>query len=167
MKEKADFIEEVQTLIISFSKDKLTTEEELVCMHIWKKLTRKRTLDITRTRADIWAGAVIWSFCRANFKYEEGITLDTVCDFFSNKKSTVGNKAGEIIKMLKIDYFKPEFSTEENQSNNPFKAIALDANTGLLVFKEAEIENNEPSLKKTVKKPARYTEEDTPQMKLI
>jgi tetratricopeptide (TPR) repeat protein len=123
MIEKIEIIEDVQKLILSFSKEKLTTEEEVICMHIWKKLTRKRTLDITRTRSDIWAAAVIWSFCRANFKYEAGITLDTVCDFFSNKKTTVGNKAGEIIKMLKIDYFNPEYSTTKIKKQNPINVL--------------------------------------------
>jgi hypothetical protein len=59
MIEKIEIIEDVQKLILSFSKEKLTTEEEVICMHIWKKLTRKRTLDITRTRSDIWAGLVL------------------------------------------------------------------------------------------------------------
>lgn len=171
MKEKAEFIDEVQKLIISFTGPNLIKEEEAICLHIWEKLARKRTLDITRTRPDIWASAVIWSFCRANFKYEEGLTLDIVCNFFNNKKTTVGNKAGEIIKMLKIDYFDPEFSTEEIQGYNPFNRITLDLDTGLLVPKEYVIENKVPGEKKTVKKPTekpgRTAGDDTPQMKLF
>jgi len=125
MKEKIDVIEEVQRLIISFADRFLTPEEKDLCLHIWKKLGRKQKLDITRTRLDIWAAAVVWTFCRANFKYEEGITLDTVCDFFKNKKSTVGNKAGEIVKLLKISYFSPEFSTGKIQEHNPFNSLTL------------------------------------------
>jgi hypothetical protein len=167
MEEKVDFIEEVQKLIRSFSKDNLMTEEGDICLQIWKKLTRKRTLDITRTRPDIWAAAVIWSFCRANFKYEEGLTLDIVCGFFNNKKTTVGKKAGEIIKMLKIDYFDPEYSTEEIQEYDPFNDITLDVNTGLLVLKGSDTLDKGPGLKKTDKKQARSTGEDSPQMKLF
>ena len=115
MKEKIEVIEEVEKLIISFTEQNLTKEEEEICLHIWKKLTRKKVLNITVTRSDIWAASVIWSFCRANFKYEEGITLEVLCNFFKNKKTTVGNKAGQIIKMLKIDYFSPEFSTRKIQ----------------------------------------------------
>jgi tetratricopeptide (TPR) repeat protein len=136
MKEKIDVIEQVENLIRSFSKRNLTEEEEEICLHIWKKLTRKRNMDITRSRPDIWAGAVIWSFCRVNFKYEEGINLENVCAFFTNKKSTIGNKAGEIIKILKIDYFNTEFSTRKIQEHDPLKFITSVVNNGQQILEE-------------------------------
>jgi tetratricopeptide (TPR) repeat protein len=126
VKEKIEVVEEVQKLIYSFSEHNLTQEEEEICLHIWQKLARKKTLEITRTRPDIWASAVIWSFCRVNFKYEESITLDVVCNYFNTKKSTSGNKAGEIIKMLKIAYFSPEFSTRKIQELNPLNELAAE-----------------------------------------
>ena len=147
MKEKIEVIEEVQKLIMSFSKQNLTEEEEEICLHIWKKLSRKHKLDITRTRSDIWAAAVIWSFCRANFKYEEGIMLESVCDFFHNKKSTVGNKAGEIIKILKIDYFSPEFSTRKIQEHNPLNLLTF-ADDDLQMLEEASETREEPNPKR-------------------
>ena len=145
--EKIEVIEEVQKLIMSFSKQNLTEEEEEICLHIWKKLSRKHKLDITRTRSDIWAAAVIWSFCRANFKYEEGIMLESVCDFFHNKKSTVGNKAGEIIKILKIDYFSPEFSTRKIQEHNPLNLLTF-ADDDLQMLEEASETREEPNPKR-------------------
>jgi tetratricopeptide (TPR) repeat protein len=147
MKEKIEVIEEVEKLIMSFSKQNLTEEEEEICLHIWKKLIRKHKLDITRTRCDIWAAAVIWSFCRANFKYEEGIMLESVCNFFHNKKSTVGNKAGEIIKVVKIDYFSPEFSTRKIQEQNPLNPITF-ADDDLQMLEEASETREEPNSKR-------------------
>lgn len=147
MKEKIEVIEEVEKLIMSFSEQNLTEEEEEICLHIWKKLTRKHKLDITRTRSDIWAAAVIWSFCRANFKYEEGIMLESVCNFFHNKKSTVGNKAGEIIKILKIDYFSPEFSTRKIQEHNPLNLLTF-ADDDLQMIEEASETCEEPNSKR-------------------
>ena len=144
MKEKIEVIEEVEKLIMSFSKQNLTEEEEEICLHIWKKLIRKHKLDITRTRCDIWAAAVIWSFCRANFKYEEGIMLESVCNFFHNKKSTVGNKAGEIIKVVKIDYFSPEFSTRKIQEQNPLNLLTF-ADDDLQMLEEASETREEPN----------------------
>jgi tetratricopeptide (TPR) repeat protein len=144
MKEKIDVIEQVEKLIMSFSKRNLTEEEEEICLHIWKKLTRKRNMDITRTRPDIWAGAVIWSFCRVNFKYEEDINLENVCAFFKNKKSTIGNKAGEIIKILKIDYFSPEFSTRKIQEHDPLNFLTLVADDGKQVLEEEKAIFEEP-----------------------
>jgi hypothetical protein len=171
MKERDDYIEEVQKLIISFARQNFTQEEEVICLHIWKKLARKKTLDITRTRPDIWAGAVIWAFCRANFKYEEGITLDIICGFYNNKKTTVGNKAGEIIKLVKIDYFDSEYSTEAIQEHNPFNRMTIDPDTGLLLLKEANPPDEQPGKKqtgrKTVEKYVLPVEDNSPQMKLF
>ncbi len=150
MKEKIEVIEEVEKLIISFSERNLTKEEEEICLHIWKKLTRKQKLDITRTRSDIWAAALIWSFCRANFKYEEGITLEVLCNFFNNKKSTVGNKAGEIVKILKIDYFSHEFSTRKIQEQNPLNLLAptTDTDDEIQFLKEVNAISREPDPKR-------------------
>jgi tetratricopeptide (TPR) repeat protein len=148
MKEKIEVIEEVKKLIISFSEQNLTEEEEEICLNIWKKLTHKQKLDITRTRPNIWAAAIIWSFCRANFKYEEGITLEVLCNFFSNKKSTVGNKAGEIVKMLKIDYFSPKFSTRKIQEQNPLNILTLASSDGSQILKEVSSKGKEPGSKR-------------------
>ena len=148
MEEKIEVIKEVEKLIMSFSKQNLTEEEEEICLHIWKKLIRKRKLDITRTRCDIWAAAVIWSFCRTNFKYEEGIMLESVCNFFHNKKSTVGNKAGEIIKILKIDYFNFEFSTRKIQEQNPLNILMSTTDMDFQILKEVSNTGKEPGSKR-------------------
>jgi hypothetical protein len=135
MKDKKEIIEEVKSLITSFTKKNLSEEEEAICLHIWERLARKQKLDITRTRSDIWAAAVIWSFCRANFKYEEGVTLELLCSFFNNKKSTVGNKAGEISKMFRIDFFNPEFTTGRVQELNPLSQLTV-TKEGLIIPKD-------------------------------
>jgi len=135
MKDKKEVIEEVKNLITSFSQKNLSEEEEAICLHIWEKLARKQKLDITRTRPDIWAATVIWSFCRANFKYEEGMTLELLCSFFNNKKSTVGNKAGEISKMFRIDFFNPEFTTRNVQDQNPLNQLTT-TEEGLIIPKD-------------------------------
>ena len=132
MKDKKEVIEEVKNLLTSFTGKNLSKEEESICLHIWGTLSRKKMIDITRTRPDIWAAAVIWSFCRANFKYEEGVTLELLCSFFSNKKSSVGNKAGEISKMLRIDFFNPEFTTGKIQKQNPLNTLTV-TNHGFII----------------------------------
>ncbi len=132
MKDKKATIAEVKNLIIAFADKNLSAEEQAVCLRIWEKLGRKQKIDVTRTRANIWAAAVIWSFCRANFKYEEGITLDLLCPFFVTRKSTVGNKAGEICKMLKIDFFNPEFTTRKIREQNPLNKLVV-TEDGLIV----------------------------------
>jgi len=127
MKDKKEVIEEVKNLLTSFTGKNLSAEEESICLHIWGKLSRKQKIDITRTRPDIWAAAVIWSFCRANFKYEEGVTLDLLCE--------VGNKAGEISKMFRIDFFNPEFTTGSIQEQNPLSQFTV-TDEGFIVPKD-------------------------------
>jgi hypothetical protein len=64
-----------------------------------------------------------------------GGDLDFLCSFFHTKKSTVGNKASEISRMLKIDFFNPEFTTERIQEENPLNRLEM-TNDGLIVLKE-------------------------------
>ena len=81
MKDKKEVIEEVKNLLTSFTGENLSEEEQSICLQIWGRLSRKQKIDITRTRPDIWAAAVIWSFCRANFKFEEGVTWSCCAPF--------------------------------------------------------------------------------------
>ena len=138
MQDKRKLIEEVKNLITTFTTKNLSKEEEAICLHIWERLARKQKIDITRTRTDIWAAAVIWSFCRANFKYEEGVNLELLCTFFYNKKSTVGNKASEISTMLGIDFFSPEFTTRRIQKQNPLNQLTM-TDDGFIVPKDFRI----------------------------
>lgn len=125
MKDKEVVAAEVKGLLEVFAEGIFSAEEKAICQHIWLKLSRKKTMDITRTQPNIWAAAVVWSFCRANFKQEDGITLDRLCSFFNTKKSTVTNKAGEICRLLSIDFFKPEFTTGRTQEANPLNDLVL------------------------------------------
>ena len=73
--------------------------------------------------------------------------LESVCKFFHNKKSTVGNKAGEIIKILKIDYFSPEFSTRKIQEQNPLNFLIF-ADDDLQMLEQASETREEPNSKR-------------------
>jgi hypothetical protein len=135
VRDKKTTLTEVKDLITAFAEKNLSSEEKAICIHIWEKLARKQKIDLTRTKSNIWAAATIWAFCRANFKYEEGITLDKLCSFFDTKKSTVGNKASDICKMFKIDFFNPEFTTRRIQADNPLNEFAV-TEDGFIVPRE-------------------------------
>ncbi len=128
-------INEVRNFISDFAKENLTKEEEGICLHILEKLSRKQKIDITRPKSDTWAASIIWAFCRANFKSEEGITMDLVSSFFDVKKSTFGNKAGELCKMFKIDFFNPEYTTQKTQEWNPLNKLVM-TKEGFIVSKD-------------------------------
>lgn len=135
MRDKKAKVSEVSNLLSSFAQGKLSKEEQVICLHIWEKLARKQKVDITRTKSNIWVASIIWSFCRANFKHEEGITQDLLSSFFDVKKSTIGNKASEICKMLKIDFFNPEFTTKRIQEQNPLNKYVMTEN-GFIIPKD-------------------------------
>ncbi|CEG13636.1 conserved hypothetical protein [groundwater metagenome] len=143
-------INEVRNFISDFAKENLTKEEEGICIRILEKLSRKKKIDITRTKSDIWAASVIWAFCRANFKSEEGITMDLVSSFFDVKKSTFGNKAGELCKMFKIDFFNPEYTSQKIQESNPLNDVVM-TNEGFIVPKDM-FSQSPTDNKKTTKK---------------
>jgi hypothetical protein len=73
--------------------------------------------------------------------------------------------------MLKIDYFDPEFSTEQIQEHDPFNTIVLDPDTGVLVLREIDTVEKGPDLKNTGKKPVekhtRSKNDDTTQIRLF
>jgi len=128
-------IKEIRDLIIDFAKDNLTKEEKGICLHILEKLSRKQKIDITRTKSNIWAASIIWAFCRANFKSEEGIGMDLLSSFFDVSKSTVGNEAGELCKMFKIDFFNPEYISQKIHEQNPLNNLVV-TKDGFIVRKD-------------------------------
>ncbi|MDH4205470.1 MAG: DUF6398 domain-containing protein, partial [Desulfobacteraceae bacterium] len=72
---------------------------------------------IQRGRQEIWAAAIVYAMARINFLFdptnEVYLTADEICDFFGTKKSTVGNKAGQIQKTCDVWTGDPEFSNPE------------------------------------------------------
>ena len=57
-------------------------------------------------------------------------------------KSTVGNKSSDIRKLLKINQFDEEFTTEYIQDNNPFNRISM-TEEGFLTFDDEFDEDDE------------------------
>jgi len=98
MRDKKAKVSEVSNLLSSFAQGKLSKEEEAICLHIWEKLARKQKIDITRTKSNIWAASIIWSFCRANFKHEEGIIQDLLSSFLMLKRVQLATKRAKSAK---------------------------------------------------------------------
>jgi hypothetical protein len=76
-----------------------------------------RKLSIQRGKLEIWAAAIVYAVARINFLFDPTnkvyLTADEICDFFGTKKSTVGNKAGQIQKTCDVWIGDPEFSNPE------------------------------------------------------
>ena len=103
---KTDIAYEIKEMIHSFSEKYLNKELDGYAIKLSEDLSRKRKLNITRGKKEIWAASIIYVIARLNFLFdkqnESHITADTICNFFNAKKSTVGNKASQIEKHCKL-----------------------------------------------------------------
>ncbi len=108
------------------------------------KLSRKRDVPFARGKSEIWATAVVHAIGSINFLYDKTFlpfsSLDKICTHFNTNKSTVGNKAGEIRKLLNLHPFDNEFSTKHLLENNPLEGLEM-TEEGFIMP-----ENNQPGL---------------------
>lgn len=104
----------IQEMIRAFGRKKLNDMYTDLALKLCEKIERMRKLSIQRGRQEIWAAAIVYAMARINFLFdptnEVYITADEICDFFGTKKSTVGNKAGQIQKTCDVWIGDPEFS---------------------------------------------------------
>lgn len=88
---------EITEPIESFCKRYLNAELTACSLRLCEKLSRSRTLDISRGKKEIWAASIMYVIARINFLFDTMnplfLTADIICDFFNTKKSTISNKA--------------------------------------------------------------------------
>jgi hypothetical protein len=104
---------ELEVLIAAFCEEYLTVQYRVFATELVEMLSRKRKLDITRGKTEIWAAAIVYAIARLNFLFDtdslDHITLDDICDFFGTNKSTISTKGSSIIKSCKIRLGDPRF----------------------------------------------------------
>jgi hypothetical protein len=104
--EKTERLNEIKDLVLAFCEEHLDEELYGYALELCDMLGRKRKISITRGKKEIWAASIIYVIARLNFLFDPEseffISADTVCDFFSAKKSTVGNKATQIEKACNL-----------------------------------------------------------------
>ncbi len=112
--DKARQLAAIQEMIQAFGRKKLNDMYTDLALKLCEKIGRMRKLSIQRGRQEIWAAAIVYAIARINFLFdptnEVYFTADEICDFFGTKKSTVGNKAGQILKTCDVWIGDPEFS---------------------------------------------------------
>jgi hypothetical protein len=115
--DKARQLAAIQEMIQAFGRKKLNDMYTDLALKLCEKIGRMRKLSIQRGRQEIWAAAIVYAIARINFLFdptnEVYLTADEICDFFGTKKSTVGNKAGQIQKTCDVWIGDPEFSNPE------------------------------------------------------
>ncbi|NME69865.1 DUF6398 domain-containing protein [Flammeovirga aprica] len=118
---------ELESMISAFCTEHLNEEYKTLCVKLLQKLGRKRDVPFARGKLDIWAASIIHAIGSINFlsdsSFEPYMTLNSICDIMGVKSATVGNKAGTIRKLLKLNYYDDEFCTQRLADNNPFRKM--------------------------------------------
>ena len=105
-KEKRERFSEVAALLEQFGQTHLDPELTVFTLELWRRLCRRQTLDCGRGKPQIWAAAVVHVIARINFLFDRAqpmhLTFDTICGWFQVNKTTVGSKAAEIERALRL-----------------------------------------------------------------
>ena len=115
--------QEVAEIIEGFCDEKLNAEYEELCLHALQKLCRKRPSPLLGGKARTWACGIVYAIASNNFIFDKSqpihMTADDIAGWFGLAKSTAGNKAAEVIRLLNISYFNAEFSLKSHIDSNP------------------------------------------------
>jgi hypothetical protein len=105
-KEKRERFSEVAALLEQFGQTHLDPELTGFTLELWRRFCRRQTLDCRRGKPQIWAAAVVHVIARINFLFDRAqpvnLTFDTICGWFQASKTTVGSKATEIERALRL-----------------------------------------------------------------
>jgi hypothetical protein len=97
---------EVAALIEQFGSQHLDVELASFVIELWRRVCARKRPDCLRGKATVWAAALTHVIARMNFLFDRAqpvhLTFDTICDFFQANKNTVGGKASEIERMMRL-----------------------------------------------------------------
>lgn len=117
-------------LAVAFCNERLDEECAELCTELVQKLGRKRSCPLQSGRLEIWAAAAVYTICSVNFMLTKDSRLNTssseIAEYFGASASTLTQKSRLIRDLLGINFFDPEFSTEEVAAQNPFSRLRLD-----------------------------------------
>jgi hypothetical protein len=109
---------EIATIIENFCDKKLNDEYKEIMLYALEKLCRKRPSPLATGKALTWACGIVYAIGVNNFIFDKSgsiyLSRDEISDWFGLAKSTAGNKAQEIRKILDIFYGNPSYSSKEN-----------------------------------------------------
>jgi hypothetical protein len=113
---------EIAQLIVGFCDEKLDEEYKALCLKALEKLCRKRPSPVAGGRAPTWACGIVYAIGSNNFIFDKSqpltMTATEIAEWFGISKSTAGNKASEVSRLLKLDYTNAEFQLESMISQN-------------------------------------------------
>jgi hypothetical protein len=131
---------EIAELLRQYAAKYLNDEFSVYCIELLDRLSRKRNISITSGRKEIWASAIICVIARLNFLYDKTnphhITKESICEFFTTKSTTVGQKATAIENACKIGMAEPGLCSSELSDRFTFFQLP----NGLIITKQMAAE---------------------------
>ena len=128
-KEMQDKYDEIAPMIIDFCDKKLNDDYKDICLRLLVKLCRKRSSPLLGGRPLTWAAGIVYAIGQVNFIFDKtqkiNMTAGELAAGFGISASTAGNKAAEIRKMFKIDYFNSEWLLPELIESNPMNWMIM------------------------------------------
>ncbi|MFP3896561.1 MAG: DUF6398 domain-containing protein [Anaerolineales bacterium] len=94
-----------------------------LCRRLTAALSRKRPSPLARGRTRNWAGAVLYAIGRVNFLFDDHLPpymqATELCELMDVNQSTVRSKSLDIMDMLDIVYFDPDWTLPSLMDDNP------------------------------------------------
>lgn len=132
--------EAILALTDSFCDRLLDAEYKALCRKLVQKLARKRPSPLARGEAKIWAGGAIYVVGRQNFLFDPSmrphLTVDQISDGIGVPKSTLGNKAASICRILRITRLTYDYHRREMLAKDPL-AWMIEVNGFLMDARKA------------------------------
>lgn len=129
--------DEIATLLILYCDEVLSDEYKQLCLHALEKLCRKRPSPLQSGRTRTWAAGIVYAIASNNFIFDRSqpihYTAEELAAPFGLSKSTMANKGAEIKKMLKIEFYNPEWVLPSMAEDNPMLWMVSVGPSGCLV----------------------------------
>lgn len=122
-KELQEKYDKIEPLITEYCDEHLDEEYKELCLKVLQKLSRKRPSPLLKGQANTWAAGIVHAIGSANFLFDQSQPIHTTAKElaadFGCSPSTSGNKASQIRKWFKIDYFNSDWILPSRMGDNP------------------------------------------------
>lgn len=122
-KKMQTIFEDVTFQMDEFCESHLDEECSALARQMAAALARKRPSPLSKGKTHVWACGILYAEAQTNFLFDKSQTLHTSPDelgnWFGVSKSTAGNKARQIRKVLKIGVFDPKWCLPSLLEANP------------------------------------------------
>ncbi|MBL7201174.1 MAG: hypothetical protein ISS56_13630 [Anaerolineae bacterium] len=107
----------------AFCRAHLNEEYAELCRKLAATLSRKRPSPLEKGQAKSWAGGIVYTIGRVNFLFDTSqtphLSAKELCERFGVSQGTASGKSTQIMDMLDIMQFHPEWTLPSLIDDNP------------------------------------------------